>query len=254
MLTQRFGNWRIVFAAFAGLLCLTGFLLATDRGLVVVNYLRVKLAGGFTTEERLEMYRSDVESRLRPAFAAANLVWPPAEIAFITFKQKRELELYARPSPDTLWTHVRNYPVLAQSGRPGPKLRQGDRQVPEGIYRAEYLNPNSLYHLSIRLNYPNAFDIAAGRSEGRKNLGSDIMIHGSRFSIGCIALGNEAAEDLFVLSAIVGKERVKVIISPVDFRVPGMKGPPTDKPWIRTLYTTLERELVAFPIVEVRTP
>jgi murein L,D-transpeptidase YafK len=254
MLTQRFGKRRILLAALAGLLGLTGLLLATERGSIIVNYVRIKLGGGYTTPERLETYGADVEIRLQPAFAAAHLAYPPAEIAFIAIKQWRELQLYARPSPDTVWTHVRTYPVLAQSGHMGPKLREGDHQVPEGIYRAEFLNPNSLFHLSIRLNYPNAFDQAAARADGRTNLGSDIMIHGSNVSIGCIAVGNEASEELFVLAAIVGKEWVKVIISPVDFRVPGTKAPETDLPWVRTLYATLARELAAFPLAEARSP
>jgi murein L,D-transpeptidase YafK len=254
MLIQRFGKRRVALAALAGFFCLTGLLLATERGSIIVNYVRIKLGGGYTTAERLEMHGADVENRLQPAFAAANLAYPPSEIAFVAIKQKRELQLYARPSPDTVWTHVRTYRVLAQSGHLGPKLREGDHQVPEGIYRAEFLNPNSLYHLSIRLNYPNAFDKAAALADGRTNLGSDIMIHGSNASIGCIAVGNEASEDLFVLAAIVGKEWVKVLISPVDFRVPGTKAPETDLPWVRTLYATLERELAAFPIAEARTP
>jgi len=252
MLWQRPGKRRIALAALAVFLCLTGLLFATGLGSVFVNYLRVKAGGGYTTSERLEMHGADVESRLQPAFAAANLAYPPAEIAFVAIKQTRELELYARPSPDTVWTHVRTYPVKALSGHLGPKLREGDKQVPEGIYRAEFLNPNSLYHLSIHLNYPNATDQAAARAEGRTNLGSDIMIHGSRFSIGCIAVGDEASEDLFVLAAIVGKEWVKVVISPVDFRVPGTKAPETDQPWIRTLYTTLARELASFPTPKAR--
>jgi murein L,D-transpeptidase YafK len=248
MLTQRFGKRRIVLASLAGFLCLTGLLLATERGSVIVNYVRMKLGGGYTTAERLEMHGPDVENRLQPAFAAANLAYPPSEIAFIAIKQKRELQLYARASPDTVWTHVRTYPVLALSGHLGPKLREGDKQVPEGIYRAEFLNPNSLFHVSIRLNYPNDLDKAAARADGRTNLGSDIMIHGSKYSIGCIAVGNEAAEDLFVLAAIVGKEWVKVVISPVDFRVPGTKAPDTDQPWIRALYASLARELGNFPL------
>jgi murein L,D-transpeptidase YafK len=252
MLTQRFGKRRIVLAALAGFFCLTGLLLATERGSVIVNYLRIKLGSGYTTAERLEMHGAAVESRLQPAFAAAHLAYPPSEIAFIAIKQKRELELYARPSPDTVWTHVRTYPVLAQSGHLGPKLREGDKQVPEGIYRAEFLNPNSLFHLSIRLNYPNETDRAAARADGRTNLGSDIMIHGSKYSLGCIAVGNEAAEDLFVLAAIVGRESVKVVISPVDFRVPGTQAPQADRPWIRLLYATLARELAAFPISGAR--
>jgi murein L,D-transpeptidase YafK len=248
MLTQRLGRKRRLIIAIATLLGLSGLLLATERGSVIVNYLRVKLGGGYTTGERLEMYGADVESRLQPAFAAASLPYPPGEIAFVAIKQNRELQLYARPSSDTVWRHVRTYPVLAQSGHLGPKLREGDAQVPEGIYRAEFLNPNSLYHLSIRLNYPNTVDQAAARAEGRTNLGSDIMIHGSQFSIGCLAVGNDAAEDLFILAALVGKERVKVVISPVDFRVPGTQTPATDKRWIQSLYTMLARELGNFPL------
>jgi len=248
MLLKRFGKRHVMLVALAGFLFLTGLLLATERGSVIVNYIRVKLGGGYSTAERLEMHGADVEDRLQPAFAAAHLPYPPREIAFIAIKQKRELQLYARPSPDTVWTHVRTYPVLAQSGHLGPKLREGDRQVPEGIYRAEFLNPNSLYHLSIRLNYPNEVDKAAARADGRTNLGSDIMIHGSQYSIGCIALGNEAAEDLFILSAVVGKEQVNVVISPVDFRVPGTKTPADDRPWVQSLYRTLAQELGNFPL------
>jgi hypothetical protein len=248
MLLKRFGKRRVMLVALAGFLGLAGLLLATERGSVIVNYVRIKLGGGYTTEDRLEMHGADVESRLQPDFAAANLPYPPWEIAFVAIKQTRELQLYARPSPDTVWTHVRDYPVLAQSGHLGPKLREGDRQVPEGMYRAEFLNPNSLYHLSIRLNYPNAVDRAAARADGRTDLGSDIMIHGSKYSIGCIAIGNEGAEDLFVLAAVVGREHVTVLITPVDFRVPGTKTPPSDQPWVQALYRTLARELGNFPL------
>ena len=69
------------------------------------------------------------------------------------------------------------YPILAASGVLGPKLREGDKQVPEGIYGAEALNPNSKFHLSIRLNYPNTFDRRMAQSDGRTQLGGDIMIH-----------------------------------------------------------------------------
>ena len=245
----RPGKRRVALVSLAAFLCLTGLLYATGLLPILVDYLRVRVGGGYTTEERLAMHGADVESRLQPAFAAANLAYPPWEIAFVAIKQARELQLYARPSPDTVWTHVRTYPVLGQSGHLGPKLREGDGQVPEGFYRAEFLNPNSLYHLSIRLNYPNATDRAAARAEGRTNLGSDIMIHGSKYSIGCIAIGDAAAEDLFILAAVVGREQVKVIITPVDSRVAGTKMPSTDRPWVRELYESLARELEAFPLM-----
>jgi hypothetical protein len=248
MLWPRTGKRRIALVSLAVLLCLTGLLYATGLLPILANYVRVKAGGGYTTEERMAMHGASVEGRLQPAFTAAHLAYPPGEIAFIAIKQQRELQVYARPSPDTVWTHVRTYPVLGQSGQLGPKLREGDGQVPEGFYRAEFLNPNSLYHVSIRLNYPNATDKAAARAEGRTNLGSDIMIHGSKYSIGCIAIGDEAAEDLFILAAVVGREQVKVIITPVDFRIAGTKMPPTDRPWVQSLYESLAHELKAFPL------
>ena len=84
-------------------------------------------------------------------------------------------------------------PILAASGVSGPK-REGDKQVPEGFYRIELLNPNSRYHLSLRVNYPNADDLERARQDGRalSTLGGDIMIHGGSASIGCLALGDPA--------------------------------------------------------------
>ncbi len=109
-------------------------------------------------------------------------------------------------------------PFTGFSGKPGPKLREGDKQIPEGIYRIEYLNPNSSYHLSMKLNYPNAFDQKKGKQDGRKKLGYDIFIHGKTATIGCIPVGDEGIERLFHLVASIGKDKVEVIIAPYDMR------------------------------------
>lgn len=77
--------------------------------------------------------------------------------------------------------HIKSYPILAASGSIGPKLRESDMQVPEGVYQIESLNPNSQFHLSLRVNYPNEFDREQARIDGRAQLGGDIMIHGSQF-------------------------------------------------------------------------
>ena len=87
---------------------------------------------------------------------------------------------------------------LSNSRRERGLRPEGDKQVPEGFYRIELLNPNSRYHLSLRVNYPNADDIERAREDRRDllNLGGDIMIHGGAESIGCIAIGNPAIEHL----------------------------------------------------------
>ena len=98
--------------------------------------------------------------------------------------------------------------------------------MPEGVYRIEYLNPNSSYHLSMKVDYPNAYDPAMAKRDGRTRLGGDIFIHGKDVSIGCVALGDRAIEELFTLVAETGTERVKVIIAPNDLRVARRDHPP----------------------------
>ena len=129
------------------------------------------------------------------------------------FKKERRVELHA-PG----WGDPPSFDMTAFSGKLGPKLAEGDGQIPEGIYGIEYLNPNSHYHLSLKVSYPNDYDRARAAGEGRKNLGGDIMIHGSCVTIGCVPVGDDAIEDIFYLVHEIGKENVKVIISPYDMR------------------------------------
>jgi murein L,D-transpeptidase YafK len=147
---------------------------------------------------------------------------------------------------------VRSYPIRAASGVLGPKLRQGDRQVPEGLYRIELLNPNSRFHVSLRVNYPNQFDRRMAVSEGRARLGGDIMIHGNRVSIGCLAMGDAAAEDLFVLAADTGLQRIDVILAPVDLRYRPRPATPDLPGWISTLYADIRAALAALPAPDRR--
>jgi hypothetical protein len=201
-----------------------------------------------TIEERVAQFGAPVRERLAPAFEAAGVAYPAKELAFLVFKDSFLLQVYGRDEAAQPWQLIKVYPVLAMSGGPGPKLKEGDRQVPEGIYAAEFLNPNSRFHLSIRLNYPNAFDRGMAEREGRKDLGSDIMIHGSNASIGCIAVGDEAAEDLFILAAMSGKEAVSILVSPTDLRRTRTTPDLPQLPWTKELYTLLREALAAFPV------
>jgi murein L,D-transpeptidase YafK len=160
-----------------------------------------------------------VDTRLRPDFARAGVAYPPERLVMVAFKAEKRLELYGPDAAGRL-QRVHSYPILAASGGPGLKLREGDEQVPEGFYRIELLNPNSRYHLSLRVNYPNDEDIARARAENRdlSTLGGDIMIHGGAASIGCLAMGDPAAEDLFVLVQRTGLDNVSLLITPEDLR------------------------------------
>lgn len=185
--------------------------------------------------------------RLRPRFDTAGLAYPPRSITLLALKQERRVELWASTGASPRIVHT--YPILAASGVAGPKLRQGDLQVPEGAYRILWLNPNSAYHLSMKVDYPNAFDRRRARAEGRTDLGGDIFIHGREVSIGCIALGDPAIEELFVLASDVGLPRVKVLIAPRDLRQHAGRDVATARsPWLDELYAALRREMTALSV------
>jgi murein L,D-transpeptidase YafK len=188
------------------------------------SHLKKYLAVGFqtakgrkTVQDRLEQYGHTVQERLLPYFEATKISYPPKQVVLVGLKHKKILEVWAC-GQENRFSLIQTYPILAASGRLGPKLKEGDRQVPEGLYRIVSLNPNSMFHLSLRLNYPNEFDREQAKRENRTNLGGDIMIHGSNVSIGCLAMGDEVAEDLFILAAETGIDNISVILSPVDFR------------------------------------
>lgn len=201
------------------------------------------VVGKRTVADAVRIFGPDAEARLKPYFEKAGVSFPPAKLVLIGSKDEKRLELWAEKNGK--WVLIKDYEVRRASGVTGPKLAEGDRQVPEGFYQVEGLNPNSSYHLSIKLNYPNEFDRQQATIEGRTQLGGDIFIHGKAVSIGCLAMGDEAIEELFVLTERVGKENVSVIITPRDFRT----APPAGnvKPaWIGGLYADLARELNKF--------
>lgn len=203
-----------------------------------------QLPGQWTVEDILQTYGANVTSKLNYYFAKAKVSYPPREITFIALKQEKKVELWARDSGE--FRFIRDYYILAASGVAGPKLRRGDRQVPEGIYRIEELNPNSHYHLSMKINYPNEFDLFHAGQEGRTDPGSDIFIHGKAASIGCLAVGDESIEELFVLTAQVGAENVKIVIAPHDPRVYPLEANSEELPeWTPQLYSIISREIKA---------
>lgn len=205
-----------------------------------------RLPGQWTVADILQSYGPYATNKLKPYFVKAKMPYPPRQVTLIALKQEKKLELWARDSGE--FRFIRDYFIQAASGVAGPKLRQGDKQVPEGIYRIEGLNPNSHYHLSMKINYPNEFDLLHAWQEGRTDPGSDIFIHGRAASIGCLAMGDEAIEELFVLTAHVGVENVKVVIAPRDPRAYPLAVDATTLPaWTSELYSKISREIKAMP-------
>jgi len=194
----------------------------------------------------LARYGAAARTRLAPFFKRAGVAYPPKRVTILVFKQERRLAVWVQSG--SKWHYLRDYAVLAASGHGGPKLREGDYQVPEGIYRIDYLNPSSSYHLSMKVGYPNAVDRAQAARDHRTRLGGDIFIHGKNLSIGCVAIGDTGIEELFTLVADSGVANATVILAPVDLRIATAPVEQATPFWIIRLWQTIAAALTPFPI------
>jgi hypothetical protein len=201
-------------------------------------------AGRRSVADVMATLGADAERRLRAKFAANDVAYPPRSVYLLAFKQERRIDVWAEGGGG--YRFAASYPLTDTSGELGPKLRQGDYQIPEGVYRVTWLHPNSQYHLSLKLDYPNEFDRARAAEEGRTNLGGDIFIHGDEHSIGCLAVGDPAIEELFALAARVGREQMTVVIAPWDLRRRPAPPSATHPSWLPTLYAELSQTLARF--------
>jgi murein L,D-transpeptidase YafK len=127
------------------------------------------------------------------------------------FKREFELELWMMR--DGRFERFATYPICKWSGQLGPKIKQGDRQAPEGFYTVDQkaLNPKSAWHRSFNLGFPNAFDKALGRT------GSFLMVHGGCGSIGCYAMTNPVIDEIWQLVTAAlkgGQQRFQVQVLP----------------------------------------
>ncbi|MDP0490831.1 MAG: murein L,D-transpeptidase family protein [Verrucomicrobiota bacterium JB023] len=144
------------------------------------------------SNDRAAAVRSRIEGALRASLTEKGLEWG-APVFIRIVKEERELELWLKDGER--FKLFRKYPIAGMSGQLGPKLAEGDRQAPEGFYYVppSMMHPRSRYHLAFNLGYPNAYDRARGRT------GSFIMVHGSRFSVGCFAMTDAKIEEIYTL-------------------------------------------------------
>ncbi len=127
------------------------------------------------------------------------------------FKEESELEVWLQSADGYRLLHT--YPICKWSGRLGPKLKEGDRQSPEGFYEVSrrQLNPHSRHHLAFNIGFPNAYDQWHGRT------GTYLMVHGGCTSIGCYAVGDANVDEVYSLVAAAmkaGQSSVPVHIFP----------------------------------------
>jgi len=231
-----------------------GFYLLTPEGRELIDRVRVNMM----RSENKALYRSGKPLPGTPDLArlderlAAEGVSLGVPVVVRIFKLESELELWVEK--DGRFVRFATYPICLWSGRLGPKLKEGDRQAPEGFYTvaAEQLNPNSRMHRSFSLGFPNIFDQAHGRT------GSFLMVHGGCASIGCYAVTDPAVDEIWrVVTAALdqGQERFPVHAFPfrmTESNVKARRGSPWDGFWadLKKGYDLFEASKVP-PVVSV---
>jgi murein L,D-transpeptidase YafK len=190
----------------AALAAASGFLLWTCPGQQdpAQDPFVVETCDSMPGPERAKAAATRVRPALERALAAKGLRF--GDPVFLrAFKEENALELWVLKRDTKKYELFRTWEIAAQSGKLGPKLAEGDGQVPEGFYFVPRsgMKPDSVFHLAFNIGYPNEYDRHHGRT------GTFIMIHGDRVSIGCLAMTDEKIEEIYTLcdAALAGGQK-----------------------------------------------
>lgn len=193
---------RSKLAILIGMIVLGGFTSDTGFKDEQLEYPRVKLA--------FEENEVDVKTKLR----LAGINPDRFDLYLRAFKKEGMLEVWAKNRQTSMYTLIQSYPFCSNVGELGPKRQQGDNQIPEGFYHISLFNPNSNYHLSMQVNYPNKSDSLLSP---HSDLGGQIFIHGGCLTIGCIPITDKKIRELYVLAVLAkdnGQLHIPVHIFP----------------------------------------
>jgi len=160
------------------------------------------------TFPRVKAAATSTEESLSDRCAQMNIAFPPEKLYIRILKHESKLEVWAA-GLQTPYALFKTYDICAKSGQLGPKKREGDLQTPEGFYHINHFNPQSSYHLSLKINYPNEADKI--RNAAESNMGGDIYIHGDCVTVGCLPLTDEKIRELYWLCAKTYGTHMKVI-------------------------------------------
>ena len=190
------------------LLLLTIMLLFTTMGYAQTGFKADQLAF-----ERVKTAYADQWAGIQQQLTKEGYKAPFA-VYLSVFKKEKQMEVWIKGKGDLQYRLFRTYVICASSGVLGPKLKEGDKQTPEGFYHINVFNPESKFFLSLGINYPNSVDLFRS---GNQNPGSDIYIHGKCETVGCIPLTDEKIKEVYALAVEArtgGQDSIPVHIFP----------------------------------------
>src|SRR6478609_8374572 len=154
------------------------------------------------------------EQTVKNYFVKKGLRYEGFQLFIRAFKKEMKLEAWVKEKGKEKFQLLTTYDFCTTSGKLGPKRKEGDYQIPEGIYYINHFNPQSNFHLSLGVNYPNASDKILS---DKKHPGGSIYIHGNCVTVGCIPLTDEKIKEVYVLAVEAranGQEKIPVHIFP----------------------------------------
>ncbi|MDI7862577.1 L,D-transpeptidase family protein [Rhizobiaceae bacterium n13] len=170
------------------------------KDFAVISLMAVALAGCNDTLDSVDVssVKNKVEQPLPDRIIAqmkAKGMERNAPIMIRILKEEGKLEVW-KAKTNGRFDKIADYQICAWSGRLGPKVKEGDRQAPEGFYplSPRHLNPNSKYYLAINTGFPNRYDQVHGRN------GSNLMIHGACSSSGCYSMTDEQVLEIYAFA------------------------------------------------------
>jgi murein L,D-transpeptidase YafK len=186
--------------------------------LIVFLILSVVEQGSFKETQlnhtRVKNAFEEKEQLLKDLFVSKNIRYNGFHLFIRAFKKERVLEVWVKAKDNATFSLLTTYAFCSSSGSLGPKRKEGDQQIPEGIYHINHFNPLSNFHLSLGVSYPNASDKILSDP---KQPGSAIYVHGNCVTIGCIPITDEKIKELYVLAVEArnnGQEKIPIHIFP----------------------------------------
>lgn len=163
---------------------------------------------------RVKTAYDEKETVVKQYFSEKELSFGEFQLFLRGFKKEQVLEVWVKERGKEEFVLLHTYDFCTTSGTLGPKRKEGDLQIPEGVYHINHFNPQSNFYLSLGLNYPNASDKILSHAT---KPGGSIYIHGNCVTIGCIPITDDRIKELYVLAVEArnnGQEKIPVHVFP----------------------------------------
>ena len=187
-------------------------------GKIVIGLLLMLTTATFKENQlnypRVRSAYEEKEAVIKSYFARKEISYKNFQLFIRAFKKEQLLEVWVKEATSDHYILLRTYNFCATSGDLGPKRKEGDLQIPEGVYTINHFNPQSNFYLSLGIDYPNASDKLLSDPV---HPGGEIYLHGNCVTIGCIPLTDDKIKEIYVLAVEArsnGQEKIPVHIFP----------------------------------------